>query len=55
MSDNEEGRLLAAECRCGDYADAACPDHGLLAFLQHGIAAQEAADRIIEEAERADG
>ncbi len=38
-----EGRLLANECRCtAEMADAACPDHGLLAFLAAAIAADEA-------------
>ena len=48
----DEGRLLADECRCGEYADAACPDHGLLAFISRGIAAQEAVDETTAAASR---
>lgn len=40
-----EGRLLALNCRCTDeQTDAACPDHGLLAFLRAAMAAEEARD-----------
>lgn len=42
---DEEGRLLALECGCtDDISDAACPDHGLLAFLRAAFAAEEARD-----------
>lgn len=44
-----EGRLLALNCRCvEDFTDAACPDHGLLAFLAAAIAAEEARDATPE-------
>lgn len=44
-----EGRLLALNCRCvDDFTDAACPDHGLLAFLAAAIAAEEARDATPE-------
>ena len=43
------GRLLALDCRCvDDFTDAACPDHGLLAFLRAAIAAEEARDATAE-------
>lgn len=42
---DDEGRLLALNCRCTDeHTDAACPDHGLLAFLKAAMAAEEARD-----------
>lgn len=42
---DDEGRLLALNCRCtDDVSDAACPDHGLLAFLRAAFAAEEARD-----------
>ena len=44
-----EGRLLALNFRCvDDFTDAACPDHGLLAFLTAAIAAEEARDATPE-------
>lgn len=40
---DDEGRLLALNCRCTEeVTDAACPDHGLVAFLRAAIAAEEA-------------
>lgn len=41
MPAGTEGRLLAAACRCQpNFSDAACPEHGLLAFLQAELGAE---------------